>query len=475
MNAQPISKHPENPRYFIYKDKPVVLISSAEHYGAVINTEFDYVKYLNTLHAEGMNYTRILSGAYVEKPGVFNMENNTLAPETGYFLAPWKRVNEKSLYPGENKLDLSTWNLDYFKRLKDFIALAEKLDIIVEITFFSSIYNKENWQRNPFNPGNNINDFPEIKTWQHCNLPGNEIVNIFQQKLVEKIVKEVNAFNNIIFEIQNEPWTDNPDKDIRLLKTIDAELEKDRWFKYTQTTSKAALEWQKQLAAVITTTEENLPKKHLIAQNYVNFKHAIPHVENYISVINFHYAWPEAVWMNYGWERPASFDESGFDGSSDTTYLRQAWQFIMAGGAVFNNLDYSFYVGKEDGTGENNAPGGGSTQLRKQLQYLTSFINSFDFVKTSPDFNVVYHSPGLEWQALSEPGRQYAIVFNGYSAEWIKLKLPENEYLYEFISPFSGKVVKKGTIIINSASPSYYKMDLPTFDTMVALRIVEKI
>lgn len=475
MNAQPISKHPKNPHYFIYKNKPLVLISSAEHYGAVINIEFDYVKYLNTLHAEGMNYTRVFSGAYVEKPGVFNMEKNTLAPETGCYLAPWKRVSEKSLYDGENKFDLSTWNPDYFQRLKNFLALAEKLDIIVEITFFSSIYNEENWQRNPFNPGNNVNNFPEIKHWENSNLPGNKTVNKFQQKLVEKIVGEVNSFDNVIFEIQNEPWTDNPDKDIRLLKTLDAEPEKDRWFKYTQTTSKASLEWQKQLANAIIKTEEKLPKKHLIAQNYVNFKHAISNVDNHISVINFHYAWPEAAWMNYGWERPLSYDESGFDGSSDTTYLRQAWQFILAGGAVFNNLDYSFFVGKEDGTGKNSAPGGGSALLRKQLQYLASFINSIDFLKTSPDFNVVYHSPGLEWQALSQHGKQYAMVFTGHSAGWVKLSLPENDYSYEFICPFTGKVVKKGTINKSDIKSSAFQLDFPEFDTMVALKIIEKL
>ena len=38
--AQPISLHPENPHYFEYKGKPVLLITSGEHYGAVINQGF---------------------------------------------------------------------------------------------------------------------------------------------------------------------------------------------------------------------------------------------------------------------------------------------------------------------------------------------------------------------------------------------------------------------------------------------------
>ncbi len=79
-DAAPLSLHPENPHYFLFRDKPAVLITSAEHYGAVLNLDFDYVKYLDTLAADGLNLTRIFSGAYVEPQGAFNIEKNTLAP-----------------------------------------------------------------------------------------------------------------------------------------------------------------------------------------------------------------------------------------------------------------------------------------------------------------------------------------------------------------------------------------------------------
>ena len=47
--AQPISLHPANPHYFLYNGRPTVLITSAEHYGAVINGTPDYKKYLDVL------------------------------------------------------------------------------------------------------------------------------------------------------------------------------------------------------------------------------------------------------------------------------------------------------------------------------------------------------------------------------------------------------------------------------------------
>lgn len=42
--GQPIQLHPDNPHYFLYKGQPTVLVTSAEHYGSVINTAFDFYR-----------------------------------------------------------------------------------------------------------------------------------------------------------------------------------------------------------------------------------------------------------------------------------------------------------------------------------------------------------------------------------------------------------------------------------------------
>ena len=39
--AEPIRAHPDNPHYYLFRGRPTVLITSAEHYGAVINRAFD--------------------------------------------------------------------------------------------------------------------------------------------------------------------------------------------------------------------------------------------------------------------------------------------------------------------------------------------------------------------------------------------------------------------------------------------------
>ncbi len=78
---QPIQLHPQNPHYFLFRGKVLALISSGEHYGAVLNADFDYRRYLDALAAEGMNYTRLFGGSYVEAPAKsFGILRNDLAP-----------------------------------------------------------------------------------------------------------------------------------------------------------------------------------------------------------------------------------------------------------------------------------------------------------------------------------------------------------------------------------------------------------
>ena len=114
-----IALHPKNPHYFIYEDKPTVLITSGEHYGAVLNLDFDYVTYLDALSKDGLNLTRTFTGAYVEPEGAFRIEQNTMAPAPERFICPWVRSETPGYANGGNKFDLTKWNEEYFNRLKN--------------------------------------------------------------------------------------------------------------------------------------------------------------------------------------------------------------------------------------------------------------------------------------------------------------------------------------------------------------------
>src|SRR3954464_13700589 len=89
--SQPLALHPDNPHYFLFHGEPTVLVTSGEHYGAVLNLDFDYLTYLNTLRKDGLNLTRTFTGAYVEPMGAFNIAQNSLAPKGERFICPWAR------------------------------------------------------------------------------------------------------------------------------------------------------------------------------------------------------------------------------------------------------------------------------------------------------------------------------------------------------------------------------------------------
>lgn len=435
--AEPIRLHPQNPHYFLYQGRPIVLITSGEHYGAVLNLDFDYTTYLRTLQKDGLNLTRLFSGAYVETPGAFGIEHNTLAPAGGRFIAPWVPVKGKD---GRIRFDLNQWHADYFARLKDFVRTAGEHDVIVELTFFSSIYSDTNWMRNPFHRNNNVNDL-NVADWQSLHTLRNEKAVHIQEALVRKIVRELNGYDNLYYEIQNEPWSDQPDSaDVVLphLSPEDFRHPGQFWENRVDVAAPASLAWQAYMVDAIADEESGLPRQHLIAQNYANFRHPIAMVDSGVSILNFHYALPEAVTWNWSWNRPVAYDESGFAGSSADDYRRQAWRFFLSGGAVFNGLDYTFYPGHEDGTGENDAPGMCDPAFREQLGVLRHILRNMDLVSMERDHSTVLHVPGVSVRMLSRKGVTYFAYLEGSGPNDFRVKLPNGQFRLQWIHPASG-------------------------------------
>lgn len=460
-----LRKNPRDPRFLEYQGKPVILITSAEHYGAVLNLDFDYERYLETLAADGLNYTRIFTGSYVERASSFGIERNTLAPAKERLIVPWARGDQSGYVNGGNRFDLDQWDDAYFARLKDFVRRAGEKRIIVEVTLFSSTYEDAYWAYSPLHPGNNINLTGPIDRKMLHTLDNGPVLSI-QEKLVRKVVRELNGFDNVFYEIQNEPYADRP----VTMVPVNPYLHdwKSNWRNRVDLADQASLDWQSRIVQFIVDEESGLPLKHLIAQNYCNFHYPVEVDNENVSILNFHYADPEAVVLNYGNRLVMGFDETGFSGATDDAYRRQAWRFILAGGAIFNSLDYSFFPGKEDGTGENRAPGGGSPALRKQLGILRSFIEDFDYLRMGPDSRAVRLSPGCRWRALSNRNREFAVFVEGESECPLTLNLYRGDWQTEWIDTRSGEIVQSEHIF-SDGSPTPLKT--PPFEGDIALKV----
>jgi len=285
----------------------------------------------------------------------------------------------------------------------------------------------------------------------------------FQESYVRKMVKELNEYDNFFFEIQNEPWSDHLDTISN--RVIDEKLSVEKANLKASFANKESLEWQKRIASIISDEEKNLPKRHLIAQNYADSKNydsklevdpvlrqehkknlipllksSIPEVDDNISIVIFHYAGPETVEWNYHYNKVIGFDESGFAGTEDFTYRKQAWRFMLSGGGLFNNLDYSFFVGHEDGLGINKAPGGGSKALRQQLKILSDFLHGFELPKLHPNQTCIIDSPNLIPYILSDKYNAYAIFLEAVDTKssFIQLKTGNGNYQVQKLNTITG-------------------------------------
>jgi hypothetical protein len=467
--AAPIRLRPDNPRWFDWRGKTTALITSAEHYGAVLNRDFDFRRYLEAMERDGMNYTRVFAGSYVEPQGAFGIERNTLAPAPGRFLAPWARSDQPGYAGGGNKFDLDRFSPEYLARLKEFIAEAGRRGIVVELTLFCSIYGDKQWALHPFNPTNNVQAFPVVNWKKLHTLPASSPLLAQQEKLTRHLVRELNGFDNFFFEIQNEPWADNH----AMGDFINPYLtDKHSFPNAVEITSADSVAWQRAIAKAITDEESRLPQRHLIAQNTANFRLALNEGDLVpeAGIIHFHYAFPETVDWNRGLQRVIGFDETGFVGHKDETYRRQAWNFVLSGGGVFNSLDYSFTVGHEDGqVSTNKAPGGGSPALRKQLRVLSEFLHGFDLAKLQPDPLLVQRAPGVVVRALSHPGQAHALYLEGRSPTTLTLQLGRGRWTAEWISVMDGQALKREKVSTNGKS---VEVASPDFTDGIALRLI---
>lgn len=442
--AQPISLHPGNPHYFLYNGKPTVLITSAEHYGAVINSTPDYKKYLDVLQQHHFNLTRIFVGSYCEgnesenSPGrrmKWEEDQNTLSVRPGKLLAPWARSDAPGYVNGGNKFNLDKWDRRYFSRLKDFCKEASKRGIVVELVLFSANYSPFNWMNSPLNRHNNINLTEDIP-YNEVYLSANKNLIRYQLAMVKKIAAEVNAFDNVYFEICNEPYW------LKGIPEVDPTI-------HEQQVTPEMYEWQENIALEIKQTEKRLSKKHLIAQNFANTYMKVNSIGNAVSILNFHYAYPpKTVTDNYSLNRPVSFDETD-DGLNAAERRKEAWAFMMAGGAVYNNLDWSFANDDMTGMGLNTS---GRQRTGKdvwnQLEILQQDMADFDFINAAP-LDSAYKIDGINIYGLGINGKDYMMY-------WLKTKdaspaiwncpLPDGKYLLKWTDPSNGQTTEEQAI-----------------------------
>lgn len=389
----PLRSHPDNPRILEFRGKPTLLMTYAEHYSSVINSNFDYIPYLDQLRRDGMNLTRVFLLGY---RGAGDGTASPLVASPASFVQPWPRSSAAgAALDGQGKWDLNQWNETYFSRLKAFTRAAADRGIVVEMTFFCTFYNEDQWRASPFHPSNNIQAWGPASRYDSMR-PAN--ANLFgaQERAVRRIVRELNAFDNIYFEIQNEPFWNEPGAG-------DAQ----------------EIDFHHRMLSAIRSEESALPNRHLVAHNFP--QHAGSMSAGF-DIINEHYPVPivfhsgstpvagaeNLLQHHYQRSRILALDETDTREPAQTRL--EAWMFIHGGGGIYNGLDVPNFVYTERNPAGNSALG---NAFRKAVRDAANHAAGLDLVNLRRDFSWIRGGTpnGARVQAMAVPGQQYVAYF----------------------------------------------------------------
>ena len=454
--ASPLRIHPDHPHLFQWRGETTVLVGSTEHYGAVLNLDFVYRTYLDTVQAAGLNLVRIVPGTTLESTATEvwrGGEQNTLAPRPGRFIAPWARSDVPGARDGGAKFDLDRWDENFFARLKDFVRLAGERGIVVEVTLLYVMYGEGpengNWALHPLNSGNNINGVGR-GTFDRYNTLDDPALVARQEAVVRKLVTELNSFDNVIHEICDEPY---------LSGASPAETEA----------------WQNRMLDAFDAARRALPHRQLVAVNPANLYAKVEKVHPAVDWLNFHYCSPPAaVSMNYQLRKPIGFDETpGNQGTNALPRRREAWAWMLSGGALYNNLDPSFATDDATGSGRVKQPDGtfDGRVVRAQLQVLRDFMGSLDLARMQPSETFLQHRPQTPkvGYVLAAPGHQYAVyVPRGGRLARFMADLPPGRWRAEWIAPQDGRTLADETFRHERGARL---IESPKYEDDIALRL----
>ncbi len=153
-------RHPNNPRCFLYKGQLIVLVTATEHYGAVLNGQFDFIPYLDELARNGLNLSRTFTFYRELEDSIPPLGyTNTLAPRPGHEVMPWKTHRTGQSKRWWTEVRSGSMEPGVLRKIQGFLKAAADRDVIVEIVFFWQPNNLTTplWSWFPLHPNNNIN------------------------------------------------------------------------------------------------------------------------------------------------------------------------------------------------------------------------------------------------------------------------------------------------------------------------------
>ena len=198
LDNQRICPYEENPRYWQYKEKPILLLGGSEDDNLF---QLPHLKeHLDEMKAVGGNYIR-----------------NTMSDrkDRGFEIYPFLQLPN-------GKYDLEKWNDEYWTRFSNMLQWTHEREIFVQIEVWDRFdYSTHNWSGHPYNPSNNINYtyeesgfVPEYPDHAGSNKQpfffttpkqrNNQVILKYQQRFVDKMLSYSLKYDHVLYCMDNE-------------------------------------------------------------------------------------------------------------------------------------------------------------------------------------------------------------------------------------------------------------------------------
>ena len=158
----------------------------------------------------------------------------------------------------------------------------------------------------------------------------------------------------------------------------------------------------------------------------------------------------------------------------------EAWEFLLAGGGLYNNLDYSFVVGHEDGTFEypKTQPGGGDRKFRQQMKVLKELplwlrLRADEAGQLRHQGSTRKGGRRERWSNAEERWQSTCGRTSGESRgphHVAEIELTNGAWKAESINPASGAVLRRVRVDGGGARA----LEAPPFETDIALRLTRE-
>ena len=475
-----------------YHGRPVCLLAASEHYGAVINRNFDYAAYLDQMAIEGLRFSRLF--VLFRELQTNRNPYSPCKPESTDYVAPYVRTGPGVALDGLPKYDLEQWDPEFFARLHGFLGMAMEKGVIVELTLLSNVYSETVWALSPLHGDNNINSIGTTP-WHDYMSTRNPALFKEQQRFVDKVLEEVAPYDNLIIEICNEPIGNfsqdgarvGPEPSevdawqARLIETVRASNE-DHVIAASPAWSYKPWDHPVQPSDALKVDISNVHPLDVMTIgdetfNLGVFMSADSRLDEYKAFCRRVRALGGAINLDEDNNASRFMDERGW-----TIHRQRAWIALLSG-CYYDFIDFSILAGRERSTAD------GRRLLRSRFGTLALFWDENQIWSTTLDHGVEVQAPEgctavvarderssantLYVYVAAEASSDLAVPFADRPLEGpLEISLPAGEYLTYWFAPGTGRYFGWETrhVAAGEQNAGRLQLDLPgTASDVVAL------